>query len=185
MDKITPPLNSNTVSTNNTNTTTNNQSNSTSTSTVAAPPAAPPVKKHMLNPSAKPFTPRSPSTPNPSRPHTPQTPVPLTAMYAPQGAQLAAAMPSQQGPIYMMPGQQPVAAAAAAYHAAAAHAQPGQQRGVRRGNYGQINAQIHASAATGQPLLATGPLPPAFIPFTQNPHAPHLQSQPYGPPMVS
>uniref|UniRef100_T1GUH4 Ataxin-2 C-terminal domain-containing protein n=1 Tax=Megaselia scalaris TaxID=36166 RepID=T1GUH4_MEGSC len=32
------------------------------------------AKKHVLNPAAKPFTPRSPSTPTQSRPHTPQTP---------------------------------------------------------------------------------------------------------------
>lgn len=32
------------------------------------------VKKFVLNPAAKPFTPRMPVTPNSSRPHTPQTP---------------------------------------------------------------------------------------------------------------
>lgn len=31
------------------------------------------AKKSVLNPQAKPFTPRTPSTPNPSRPHTPQS----------------------------------------------------------------------------------------------------------------
>lgn len=34
---------------------------------------APEAKKSVLNPQAKPFTPRNPSTPNPSRPHTPQS----------------------------------------------------------------------------------------------------------------
>lgn len=186
MDKMSPPLSvgNSSVNSNANAATVPNSSPGSSVGTAPAAAPAPPVKKHMLNPSAKPFKPRSPSTPTTSRPHTPQTPVPHTAMYAVPGPQLAAAMPTQQGPIYMMPGQQPVAAAAAAFHAAAAHVQPGQQRGVRRGNYGQMNAQMHATAAGGQPLLATGALS-NFIPFPQNPHAPHLQSQSYVPPIVS
>uniref|UniRef100_A0A1B0BT50 LsmAD domain-containing protein n=1 Tax=Glossina palpalis gambiensis TaxID=67801 RepID=A0A1B0BT50_9MUSC len=170
LDKHASPTGSNPAST---NTTSTNTSNNNTT-------AAPVKKTHVLNPSAKPFTPRSPSTPNPSRPHTPQTPVPLATLYTPAGAPIAAAVPGQQTPVYMMQSQQ----SAAAFHAPT-HPQAGQQQRMRRSNYGPLTpSQMHASAATGQPLLATAPLPTQFIPYPQTPHAPHFQSQPYAPTMV-
>ncbi|XP_067615542.1 ataxin-2 homolog isoform X2 [Eurosta solidaginis] len=127
-------------------------------------------KTHVLNPSAKPFTPRSPSTPNPSRPHTPQTPVPIQSLYT-TGAHVQAA---SQTPMYVMQSQQPA-------FQAPTHPQAGQQPRMRRNNYGPMaTSQTHVSAttATGQPLLAAAPIQ-QFIHYQQTPHAPHFQSQPF------
>ncbi|KAH8386292.1 hypothetical protein KR200_003169, partial [Drosophila serrata] len=137
---------------------------------VASSATTPVVKKHVLNPSAKPFTPRcGPSTPNPSRPHTPQTPVPMgPGLYTTTGAHVPAAAANQQ--IYVMqphPFQPP------------AHPQAGQPRGMRRNNYPPMAAsQMHVSAttATGQPLMATAQIP-QFIQYGHAPHQQHFQSQ--------
>ncbi|XP_037944950.1 ataxin-2 homolog isoform X2 [Teleopsis dalmanni] len=123
------------------------------------------VKKHVLNPSAKPFTPRSPSTPNPSRPHTPQTPIPMTGIYT-TGAHVAAT-----NPIYVMP-QQPTT-----------FPPHPQQPRMRRSNFAPMassHMHVSATAATGQPLLATTQIP-QFIHYQQTPHAPPFQSQTFGP----
>ncbi|XP_002014061.2 ataxin-2 homolog isoform X1 [Drosophila persimilis] len=135
--------------------------------------STPVVKKHVLNPSAKPFTPRAGAgTPNPSRPHTPQTPVPMPGIYTTTGTHVPAAATNQ--PIYVVQQQHPFPPPT--------HPQAGQPPRLRRNNYAPMGAsQMHVSAttATGQPLMAAGPM----TQFIQYPHAPqqHFQSQGYAP----
>ncbi|XP_022212496.2 ataxin-2 homolog isoform X2 [Drosophila obscura] len=133
--------------------------------------STPVVKKpHVLNPSAKPFTPRAGAgTPNPSRPHTPQTPVPMQGIYTTTGAHVP---PAANQSIYVVQQQHPFPQPT--------HPQAGQPPRLRRNNYAPMSAsQMHVSAttATGQPLMAAGPMPQ----FIQYPHAPqtHFQSQGY------
>jgi len=98
-----------------------------STSSTTPSGSTPVVKKpHVLNPSAKPFTPRGPSTPNPSRPHTPQTPVPMQAIYTTTNAH----MPATNQQIYVVPP-----------HAFQAPTHPGgQATRMRRSNYREYNS---------------------------------------------
>ncbi|EDW42045.1 ataxin-2 homolog isoform X1 [Drosophila sechellia] len=133
--------------------------------------STPVVKKHVLNPSAKPFTPRGPSTPNPSRPHTPQTPVPMTNIYTTTGGHVPPAA-SQQ--IYVVPPHP---------FPPQTHPQAGQPPRLRRSNYPPMAAsQMHvsASAATGQPLITAGPIP-QFIQYGHAPHQQQFQSHTYAP----
>ncbi|XP_037921942.1 ataxin-2 homolog isoform X2 [Hermetia illucens] len=143
----------------------NSNSSSDPSPTAAEKPAVKP--KHVLNPSAKPFTPRSPSTPNPSRPHTPQTPGPAMTpnvyagphMSATGGGQITYVMP--QGSFQTPP-----------------HGHGGQGR-LRRGPVLGAS-QLQVTAATGQPLLtAAGPMPTPFLQYQQAPHPSHYPSQPY------
>lgn len=94
------------------------------TSSTTPSGSTPVVKKpHVLNPSAKPFTPRGPSTPNPSRPHTPQTPVPMQTIYTTTNAH----MPATNQQIYVVPP-----------HAFQPPTHPGgQATRMRRSNYGE------------------------------------------------
>lgn len=113
------------------------------------------AKKSVLNPQAKPFTPRNPSTPNPSRPHTPQsvgpqmvaTGVVSTMQSGPNGANSQTAFPP-----YMM-----------------------QQKSFQTSRIRFVPPGSAAvQAATGTPLM----------PYVYHNHPPqHFQSQPY--PMVS
>ncbi|BFF92187.1 ataxin-2 homolog [Drosophila madeirensis] len=132
--------------------------------------STPVVKKHVLNPSAKPFTPRAGAgTPNPSRPHTPQTPVPMQGIYTTTGAHVPAAAANQ--PIFVVQQQHPFPQPT--------HPQAGQPQRLRRNNYAPMGApQMHVSAttATGQPLMAAAPMP--FIPYSHAPQT-HFQSQGY------
>ncbi|XP_039231667.1 ataxin-2 homolog isoform X2 [Drosophila yakuba] len=132
----------------------------------------PVVKKHVLNPSAKPFTPRGPSTPNPSRPHTPQTPVPMANIYTTTGGHVP---PAANQPIYVVQPQHPFPPQT--------HPQAGQPPRLRRSNYPPMAAsQMHvsASAATGQPLITAGPIP-QFIQYAHAPHQQQFQSHTYAP----
>ncbi|XP_016952561.1 ataxin-2 homolog isoform X1 [Drosophila biarmipes] len=146
----------------------------TVTVTGGASGTTPVVKKpHVLNPSAKPFTPRGPSTPNPSRPHTPQTPVPMTNIYTTTGGHVPAPPANQQ--IYVVQPQHPFQPPT--------HPQAGQPPRLRRGNYPPMAAsQMHvsASAATGQPLITTGPIQ-QFIQYGHAPHQQQYQSHTYAP----
>ncbi|XP_059619862.1 ataxin-2 homolog isoform X2 [Phlebotomus argentipes] len=138
------------------------------------------TKKFVLNPAAKPFTPRSPSTPNPSRPHTPQTPGPAIVQGAasaaaggyPQPAQHVATAPTSLMtiPTYVVPTQQGPFQTSQHHHAG----QPSRYRKM------QVQAsQIQVQAATGTPILAAAPIQ-QFMPYPQAPHHPQqFHSQPY------
>ncbi|KAF5272007.1 hypothetical protein FQR65_LT04988 [Abscondita terminalis] len=124
----------------------------------------PNAKEFVLNPAAKPFTPRSPSTPSVSRPHTPQTPshtqyIPTAAVGGPPGQP---SMPVVMG--YMLPSQ--------AQYPPQGHPQGNR---IRKVPMGQIRAdmasQMQVAAATGQPLLAPAPLQQFVYPPGINPQA--------------
>ncbi|XP_055715317.1 ataxin-2 homolog isoform X1 [Phlebotomus papatasi] len=162
---------------------------------VAEKPAG--TKKFVLNPAAKPFTPRSPSTPNPSRPHTPQTPGPAIVQGAataaaggyPQPAQHVATAPTSLMtiPTYVVPTQQGPFQTSQHHHA-------GQQSRYRKKvgysssaprwdrrnlSYPVQASQIQVQAATGTPILAAAPIQ-QFMPYPQTPHHPQqFHSQPY------
>ncbi|KAL3270921.1 hypothetical protein HHI36_021427 [Cryptolaemus montrouzieri] len=124
----------------------------------------PNAKEFVLNPSAKPFQPRSPSTPSLSRPHTPQTPSHSpyisTAMNGPMG-QPPTSVIMPMG--YMMTSQPQ-------------YPQQPQGNRIRKIPMGQIRtdvaSQMQVAAATGQPLLAPAPIQP-FV------YQPSLTSQAY------
>ncbi|KAL5284530.1 ATXN2 family protein [Megaselia abdita] len=126
------------------------------------------AKKHVLNPAAIPFIPRSPSTPTQSRPHTPQTPVP-TALPA-AGIFAGPHVQAAQHPMYVIQQhpQQP-------FPQASAHPGVQVQQGRLRRPQIATQMQVSAAAATGQPLL-TGP----FLHYQQTAtHPSHFQTQPY------
>ncbi|KAK4878262.1 hypothetical protein RN001_010768 [Aquatica leii] len=129
----------------------------------------PNAKEFVLNPAAKPFTPRygyfrrSPSTPSVSRPHTPQTPshtsyIPATV----SGPPGQPSMPVVMG--YMLPSQP--------QYPPQAHPQGNR---IRKVPMGQIRAdmasQMQVAAATGQPLLAPAPIQQFVYPPGINPQA--------------
>ncbi|KAK9874251.1 hypothetical protein WA026_002607 [Henosepilachna vigintioctopunctata] len=125
----------------------------------------PNAKEFVLNPTAKPFQPRSPSTPSLSRPHTPQTPshspyVP-TAMNGPMGQPPASVLM----PMGYMMASQPQ------------YPQQPQGSKIRRIPMGQMRtdvaSQMQVAAATGQPLLAPAPMQPFVYPGSINAPAYH------------
>ncbi|XP_031330107.1 ataxin-2 homolog isoform X3 [Photinus pyralis] len=142
------------------------------TSTFKKSTLNPNAKEFVLNPTAKPFTPRSPSTPSASRPHTPQTP--SHSPYIPQtvsGPPGQPSMPMVMG--YMLPSQ--------GQYPPQAHPQGNRIRKVVRFSVpmGQMRAdmasQMQVAAATGQPLLAPAPLQQFVYPSSINPQAAYQQ----------
>lgn len=127
-------------------------------------------KAHVLNPSAKPFTPRSPSTPNQSRSHTPQTSsgAAMTPGVYTTGPHVA----SGQTPIYVMQPPQPPFQPNTHPHVGT------QNQRLRRVPIATTQMQVSAATATGQPLLTAAPLP-SFVHYQQTPHGPPFQSQAY------
>lgn len=126
------------------------------------------AKKHVLNPAAKPFTPRSPSTPTQSRPHTPQTPVPTPIPTA--GIFAGPHVQAAQHPMYVIqPHPQQT------FQQAAGHPGVPVQQGRLRRPQIATQMQVSAATATGQPLL-TAP----FLHYQQTAtHPSHFQTQPY------
>ncbi|XP_066260072.1 ataxin-2 homolog [Euwallacea similis] len=127
-------------------------------SAVAKSKLNPNAKEFVLNPTAKPFQPRSPSTPSASRPHTPQTPShsPYIAVSGPGGGP---PMPVTMMPMHYMAISQPQ------YQPPP----PPQSSRMRKIPMGQIRNDMasqmqHAAAVTGQPLLAPAPLPQFIYP---------------------
>lgn len=111
----------------------------------------PNAKEFVLNPSAKPFQPRSPSTPSLSRPHTPQTPSHTPYLPAPVNGSMGQTPTSVIMPMgYMMTTQQ--------------FPQQPQGNRLRKVPMGQMRtdvaSQMQVAAATGQPLLAPAPIQP-------------------------
>ncbi|XP_063695531.1 ataxin-2 homolog isoform X2 [Culicoides brevitarsis] len=115
--------------------------------------STPGTKKFVLNPAAKPFTPRTPATPSAtrpqnSRPHTPQTP--SSTM---QTQVMAYAPPHTPGPIVAASPNQPQMMTIPTYVVQQPFQAPPRQ--PKR----PLGASVQVAAATGQPLLAPGPGP--------------------------
>ncbi|XP_030757494.1 ataxin-2 homolog isoform X1 [Sitophilus oryzae] len=129
--------------------------------TIAKSKLNPNAKEFVLNPTAKPFQPRSPSTPSASRPHTPQTP-----SHSPYMPQTVSGPGAPQMPAVMM--HMPYIGISQAQY----QPPPPQTNRIRKIPMGQIRTDMasqmqHAAAVTGQPLLAPAPLPQ----FIYNPSA--------------
>lgn len=128
------------------------QDNIDKTNTVKKSSLNPDAKEFVMNPTAKPFTPRyaSPITPTASRPHTPQTPsnpyIPTTGN-GPQGP-VSVLFPYT----HCMPSCPP---------------QPQGNR-LRKFVGPMRNDMSHVAAATGQPLLHNMPSPMQPFAFSQN-----------------
>lgn len=148
--------------------------------TVAKSKLNPNAKEFVLNPTAKPFQPRSPSTPSASRPHTPQTPSHspyITTVSGPGGPPMSVAMMPMHH--YMafsqpQPSYQPQP--------------PPQPNRMRKLPMNQMRAEMasqmqHAAAVTGQPLLAPAPIP-QYI-FNPGPAAHGMNQAAYQPATVA
>ncbi|XP_059489757.1 ataxin-2 homolog isoform X3 [Neocloeon triangulifer] len=139
------------------------------TSTYKTSTLNPNAKEFVLNPQAKPFTPRSPSTPGTSRPHTPQTP-----QYAvpPQGVQGMAPV------VMLMQNPNP-------YHQNQNRSIPAMPTMPISTHHRPEMSQIQVAAATGQPLMAP-PIPAHFTAYNFPQAAANAQlmpaSQGYHPP---
>lgn len=128
----------------------------------------PNAKEFIYNPNAKPFTPRSSTTPTQSRPHTPQTP-----SYGVPSVPTVPSIPTAMVvPTYVVTTAQP-------HYTQPPPTQPNRFRKVHMGMPPRpdMTSQMQVAAATGQPLLAPGPIPAQFtVPYTAQPH---LANQPY------
>lgn len=117
----------------------------------------PNAKEFVLNPTAKPFQPRSPSTPSASRPHTPQTPshspyIPATV----GGPAVQPPMAPLMMPVHYVMTSQP-------------QYQPPQGNKIRRlPMRTDMAQQMQVAAATGQPLLAPAPIQQFMYPPAMN-----------------
>lgn len=121
------------------------------------------AKKSVLNPQAKPFTPRTPSTPNPSRPHTPQS-------AGPQMVQ-SGSVPGS------MPGAPNGNSAQPTYQQAYLMQQKPQFPNGGRMRYVTPASAAQVQAATGSPITIPGYM------YQPHPQQHFATQQPY--PMVS
>ncbi|XP_052901454.1 ataxin-2 homolog isoform X1 [Anopheles moucheti] len=147
-------------------------------------PGAAPKKPFTLNPTAKPFIPRSPSTPNPSRhtsssPHTPQTPGPAALTQGSFQPPSPHVLPQQFVMSYVVnPSSFPTAQQ---------HQQVAQQTRIRNGRQGSYRndifpvgaSQMQVAAATGQPLLAPNPIQMITTQYGPTIHQPFQAAPPF------
>ncbi|XP_018322053.1 ataxin-2 homolog isoform X2 [Agrilus planipennis] len=122
----------------------------------------PNAKEFVLNPAAKPFTPRSPSTPSASRPHTPQTP-----SHSPYISATVSGPPGQHSVPVMMPMNYIVTSQP--QYQQQPHLQGNRNRKVPLGPMRADVSQMQVAAATGQPLLAPAPIQQFVYPPGLNP----------------